>query len=115
MIFEFKFPDVGEGVHEGKILQLKYKSGDNVNEGDIIAVIETDKVVVEMPAPKTGILKNFGAEEGQIINVGDVLAYIEIEGDSSSGEQDDTTSSETTKEPIEETAGVVGELEVAKG
>jgi len=110
-MFEFKFPDVGEGVHEGKILQLKFKKGDNVHEGDILAVIETDKVVVEVPSPKSGTLNKYGAEEGQVINVGDVLAYIEIEGtDAISHDKE-----EVTEEPEEETAGVVGELELAKG
>jgi pyruvate dehydrogenase E2 component (dihydrolipoamide acetyltransferase) len=104
MIFEFKFPDVGEGVHEGKVLQLKYQAGDMVEAGEILAVIETDKVVAEIPSPKSGKLQKYGAEEGQIINVGEVLAFLEVEGDA------------PAKEVVEEeNAGVVGELEVATG
>ena len=104
MIFEFKFPDVGEGVHEGKVLQLKYKAGDMVEAGEILAVIETDKVVAEIPSPKSGKLQKYGAEEGQIINVGEVLAFLEVDGDA------------PAKEVVEEeNAGVVGELEVATG
>ena len=61
MIFEFKFPDVGEGVHEGKILQLKFKPGDKVEAGEILAVVETDKVVAEIPTSKSGTLKKYGA------------------------------------------------------
>lgn len=105
MLFEFAFPDVGEGVHEGKVLQLKCKPGETVSAGDILAVIETDKVVAEIPSPKSGILKKYGAEEGQIIHVGDILAYIEIEGD---GVQADTSEEE-------DNAGVGGELELARG
>ena len=110
-MFEFKFPDVGEGVHEGKVLQLKFRPGDQVNEGEIIAVVETDKVVAEIPTSKTGTLTKYGAEEGQIIEVGQTLAYIEIEG----GDSAEVEKPAPTKAPIsEDNAGVVGELELAK-
>jgi pyruvate dehydrogenase E2 component (dihydrolipoamide acetyltransferase) len=79
MLFEFKFPDIGEGIHEGKILQLKCKPQDVVREGDILAVVETDKVVAEIPSPWDGALVRYGAEEGQVIRVGETLAYIEAE------------------------------------
>ena len=98
MLFEFKFPDVGEGVHEGKILQLTFKPGDKVEAGDILAVVETDKVVAEIPSSKDGVLKKYGAEEGQVIHVGSVLAFIETEG-----------AAQPTKEPIDEAGSVVGE------
>lgn len=106
MAFEFKFPDVGEGVHEGKILQLKVKPGDHVRAGDIVAVVETDKVVAEIPAPKDGTIVRLGAAEGQIIHVGETLAEIET-GDRSAA------SSTARKVSVEENAGVVGELELA--
>ena len=107
-MFEFKFPDVGEGVHEGKVLKLKVKPGENVTEGDILAVVETDKVVAEIPSSKTGKLIKFGIEVGQIIEVGQTLAFLEDKNSTST-----TEKKEKVIEVKEDTAGVVGQLESA--
>ena len=56
MAFEFKFPDVGEGITEGTIVKWKVKEGDNVKADQILAEIETDKAVVEIPSPKKGTI-----------------------------------------------------------
>lgn len=80
-MYEFRFPDIGEGLHEGKILELKLRPGDAVEEGDILAIVETDKVVAEIPSPKTGVLRRFGSTAGQVIKVGDPFAYIEVDGE----------------------------------
>jgi pyruvate dehydrogenase E2 component (dihydrolipoamide acetyltransferase) len=119
MIYEFKFPDIGEGVHEGKVLQLKVKPGDKVEAGEILAVVETDKVVAELPAPKDGILDKFGVEEGQIIEVGQVLAFIKVEGEvgseekKSSKDKKDESQKPKTMAVEEDGATVVGQLELA--
>ena len=109
-MIDFKFADIGEGIHEGVILKWHFEVGDHVQEGETLCVIETDKVNAEIPAPESGILKKRGAEVGETIHVGETLALI-----------DDGTSSETkTKEekPKTETAGetgasVVGAVEVS--
>ena len=51
MAYEFKFPDVGEGITEGELLSWKVKEGDIVAEDQTLAEVETDKAVVEMPSP----------------------------------------------------------------
>lgn len=51
MMYDFKLPDIGEGVHEATILEWKRAVGDKVEEGDVLAVVETDKVVAEIPSP----------------------------------------------------------------
>jgi len=76
-LYEFRFPDIGEGIHEGQVLEWKHAPGDHVAEGEILALVETDKVVAEIPSPKDGILRERGAETGQTIQVGQVLARIE--------------------------------------
>ncbi len=86
-MYEFRFPDIGEGLHQGKILELKLQPGDAVEEGDILAIVETDKVVAEIPSPKTGVLRRFGSTTGQIIKVGDPFAYIEVDGEEVDGEE----------------------------
>ena len=109
MFFEFKFPDVGEGIHEGKVLQLTKSPGDQVSEGDIIAVVETDKVVAEIPTSKSGKLIKYSLDEGQIIKVGTTLAFID-EGTSSTQMAHATVKEEPQ---VDQSTGVVGELENA--
>ncbi len=109
MIYEFKFPDVGEGIHEGKILQFKWSPHDNINQGDVLAVIETDKVVAEIPSSKSGELIKYGFKEGDTIEVGQTLAYINVKDDNQKAQK--TVKVETA----EEEAGVVGQLESASG
>ena len=129
-MINFKFADIGEGIHEGVILKWLYEVGDNVEEGETIVVIETDKVNAEIPAPENGVLKKRGAEVGETINVGEVLAVI----DDGSGEDEEETKEkpdDETKAPDkaeekskdkdqkeddedeEETASVVGSVEVS--
>ena len=56
MEYEFRFHDVGEGIQEGTILEWKIQTGGKVSEGQIIVVVETDKVVAELPSPRDGTL-----------------------------------------------------------
>ncbi len=106
MIQEFKFPDIGEGIHEGKLLKWHLKIGDIVKAGDTIAEVETDKVNAELPSPYTGKVMALLAEEGGIIYVGQVLIQVET------GELEE--SQNKTVEPLtEENAGVVGALEAS--
>src|SRR3989344_4005943 len=76
MAFEFKFPDVGEGIHEGELVKWLVKEGDTVKEDQPIAEIETDKAVVEIPSPKSGTILTLQFKEGDTIHVGDVIAVI---------------------------------------
>ena len=111
-MYEFKFPDIGEGLHEGKILELKLQPGDAVEEGDILAIVETDKVVAEIPSPKTGVVRRFGSAAGQVIKVGDPFAYIEVDGEENGAEPAETaerTDGDGVRPP--EGATIVGRLD----
>jgi pyruvate dehydrogenase E2 component (dihydrolipoamide acetyltransferase) len=77
MVFQFRFPDVGEGITEGTIVKWKVKVGDTVKKDQSIAEIETDKAVVEIPCPKPGKISSIFHKEGEKINVGDVLVEID--------------------------------------
>jgi pyruvate dehydrogenase E2 component (dihydrolipoamide acetyltransferase) len=79
---EFKLPDVGEGVAEGELVSWQVSPGDTVSEGDIVAEVETDKALVEVPSRYDGTVKELFAEEGDIVPVGDVIISFEVdEGD----------------------------------
>ena len=104
MLFEFTFPDVGEGIHEGKIVKWLVKEGDEVKADDTLAEVETDKAIVEIPSPKAGKITKITHAEGDVIKVGEVLATLEI------AESADAAETPTKEEPKEST-GVVGALE----
>jgi pyruvate dehydrogenase E2 component (dihydrolipoamide acetyltransferase) len=80
MTFEFKLPDLGEGITSGEIKRWAVKKGERVEEDQPIAEIETDKAVVELPSPVTGTLEELRFPEGTKVNVGDVVAVIKEEG-----------------------------------
>jgi pyruvate dehydrogenase E2 component (dihydrolipoamide acetyltransferase) len=69
----FRLPDPGEGIHEAEILDVYVSIGDEVQEGDIILFIETDKAAVEVPSPFTGVVEEIRVKKGDIVQVGDVL------------------------------------------
>ena len=72
---ELKFVDVGEGITEGHFQKWLAKDGDNVKEDQSIAQIETDKAVVNLPAPIAGVLRQV-AKEDSTIKVGDTIAFV---------------------------------------
>lgn len=53
-MYKFKFVDIGEGLHEGKVGEIFKRVGDTVKEGDDLFLVETDKVTTEIPSPVTG-------------------------------------------------------------
>ncbi len=81
MAFEFKFPDVGEGVTEGTLLKWLVKEGDTVKVDQPIAEIETDKAVVQVPSPRAGTILKLPWKSGDTIKVGSVLAVIGEKGE----------------------------------
>ncbi len=80
MRYEFRFPDVGEGISEGKIVEWLAKEGDFVEMDQPFVKVETDKAIVDLPAPKKGYLKVL-VEKGATIKVGDVIAVFGEKGE----------------------------------
>lgn len=76
MAQEFKLPDLGEGVHEGEILEVPVAVGDHVEEDEVILTVETDKAAVDIPSPFAGEVREIHVEAGDIVRVGDVLLSI---------------------------------------
>ncbi|HAM35052.1 MAG TPA: hypothetical protein DEB40_07585 [Elusimicrobia bacterium] len=84
MAFDFKFPDVGEGLTEGEIVEWKVKVGDRVQSHQVLLEAETDKAVVEIPAPREGFILSLKGGPGDIIRVGEVIASIGDEAEAKS-------------------------------
>ena len=76
----FILPDLGEGVHEAELISWKVSAGDRVDEHQTIAEMETDKALVEVPSPWTGVIDELRGNEGDIINVGSILVTYKVEG-----------------------------------
>ena len=108
MAFEFKLPDVGEGLTEGELLAWLVKEGDLVKEGQPLARVETDKAVVEIPAPRDGVILQLKFSEGAVIQVGEVFVVL--------GEPEEKAADVSRKTPAtapQVGVGVVGVLEEA--
>jgi pyruvate dehydrogenase E2 component (dihydrolipoamide acetyltransferase) len=121
-MYDFKFSDIGEGLHEGQILKWFFKVGDKVKDGDVLCVVETDKVNAEIPAPVSGIITKLGAEVGQTIHVGETLVMIDDTGKGATSAapaakaeaKKEAPKPEVKKEAAEEKgAAVVGEVVVS--
>ncbi|MFC0301558.1 dihydrolipoyllysine-residue acetyltransferase [Virgibacillus soli] len=80
MAFEFKLPDIGEGIHEGELVKWFVKVGDEVKEDDPLCEVQNDKAVVEIPSPVDGTVKKIYFEEGSIATVGETLISFDAEG-----------------------------------
>ncbi|TDQ42263.1 dihydrolipoamide acetyltransferase family protein [Aureibacillus halotolerans] len=80
MAYEFKLPDIGEGIHEGEVAKWLVKPGDVVKEDDILCEVQNDKAVVEIPSPVDGTIKELKIDEGVTAIVGDVILTIDAEG-----------------------------------
>ncbi|MHC4965111.1 MAG: dihydrolipoamide acetyltransferase family protein [Planctomycetota bacterium] len=76
----FILPDLGEGVHEAELISWKVQVGQKVEEHQTLAEMETDKALVEVPSPWTGVIKELGGAEGDVITVGSVLVTYEVSG-----------------------------------
>jgi Pyruvate/2-oxoglutarate dehydrogenase complex, dihydrolipoamide acyltransferase (E2) component, and related enzymes len=79
LIEEMKMPQLGESVTEGTISKWLVSIGDKVNKYDPIAEVMTDKVNAEVPSSYTGVIKELLAEEGDTLQVGEVICRIEVE------------------------------------
>jgi pyruvate dehydrogenase E2 component (dihydrolipoamide acetyltransferase) len=77
MTFELKLPDIGEGVSEGEILKWIAKEGDQIKEDQPILEVMTDKVNVQIPAPRSGRVVKILVKEGDVAKVGQVVMVID--------------------------------------
>ncbi len=73
---EVKVPEMGESIMEGTIAKWHVKEGDQVNQGDVLAELETDKVNIEISAEESGIIAQLLSKEGETVQVGETIARI---------------------------------------
>ena len=76
MAYEFKLPDLGEGLTEGEIARWLVAEGQDVSEDDPLVELQTDKTTVEIPSPAAGTVSRILVDEGEVVPVGTVLVVI---------------------------------------
>src|SRR5213596_3481069 len=81
MAYEFKLPDLGEGLTEGEISRWLVSEGQEVAEDDPLVEVQTDKTTVEIPSPAAGKVARILVGEGEVVPVGTVLVVIGGDGD----------------------------------
>lgn len=105
-MYELKFTDIGEGLHEAEILKWFVEIGEKVEIDQPILEVQTDKAAVEITTPKSGVIKSKAGEEGDVIHVGDTLIQLDLEGNMNKASDKPTsqpTSNQTTQQPVTST------------
>ena len=115
MAFEFRLPDIGEGIHEGEIVKWFVKAGDTIGEDDILCEVQNDKAVVEIPSPVAGKVEEVVIEEGTVATVGQVLIRIDAPGYEDlkfkGDHEDEPKTEEKTESQVQSTAEAGQEVE----
>ena len=106
--YEFKLPDIGEGVVEGEVVEWHVAKGDTVIEDQPLVDMMTDKATVMIPSSVNGTVVKLAGAPGDMIPVGSTLIILEIDGQSDAeeeilGEQNETENSGPTDSPKDET------------
>jgi pyruvate dehydrogenase E2 component (dihydrolipoamide acetyltransferase) len=96
MAYEFKLPDLGEGLTEGEIARWLVTEGQDVAEDDPLVEIQTDKTTVEIPSPAAGTVTRILVGEGRVVPVGTVLVVIGGEPDGDQPRAEDIARPEPT-------------------
>src|SRR5690349_7163759 len=112
--YEFKLPDIGEGIAEAEIVAWHVKVGDTIGEDQQIADMMTDKATVEMESPVAGKVLELAGEVGDQIPIGSVLAVIETEGADRAAEpvEDSHEERPLADGAVEATPGMAHEIPV---
>ncbi|WP_052256268.1 2-oxoglutarate dehydrogenase complex dihydrolipoyllysine-residue succinyltransferase [Salinicoccus sp. YB14-2] len=99
---EVKIPELAESISEGTIASWLKSVGDSVEQGENILELETDKVNVEVISEEAGVITELKAEEGDTVEVGQVVAVVDANGEASSSDDKEADKKEDKKESSKE-------------
>ncbi len=100
MAFEFKLPDIGEGIVEAEIVRWLVKAGEPLDEDQPMVEVMTDKATVEISSPVAGAVSRCFGEAGDVVKVGDVLVLIDTGGEESPTEQTPVSPAASIPVPV---------------
>jgi pyruvate dehydrogenase E2 component (dihydrolipoamide acetyltransferase) len=106
MAYEFKLPDLGEGLTEGEIARWLVQEGQEIAEDDPLVEVQTDKTTVEIPSPAAGKVASILVEEGKVVPVGTVLVVIGEDGAMPSVEDEQPRAEPSQQQAPPDTAKV---------
>ena len=104
MAYEFKLPDLGEGLTEGEVARWLVSEGQDVGEDDPLVEIQTDKTTVEIPSPAAGKVARILVDEGETVAVGTVLVVIGEDGAAPADEEQPRAEEAPQKQAAESVA-----------
>ena len=96
-VFEFRLPDVGEGLEDAEIVEWKVSAGEKIQVNQLIVEIETAKALVELPTPFAGTVLELLVQNGQVVNVGTPIIRIQLEVEKTSAAPTTELKSERTE------------------
>src|SRR2546423_1187255 len=99
MAIELKIPEVGESITDVEIGGWLKRQGDSLEKDEPLVTLESEKATVELPSPIAGRIGQILREKGQLAKVGEVIAYLEADGKSSSSSKQPGKSDQDQKEP----------------
>ena len=111
MAFEFRLPDIGEGLAEATVVSWLVAIGDQVGADQPLVEMETDKAITDIPAPQAGTVLYLGAANGDVIEVGEILVVIGEVGES----WEPATPTEPSVAEPTSAAPIVGSLDEGDG
>lgn len=93
-LLDFRLPDVGEGLSEAEIVKWHVAPGDRVERDQVIVEVQTDKSIVELPAPADGVVDRLGGDAGDVLAVGAIVAVFRLDGPTPARPSEDTAPAE---------------------
>ncbi|MDE2926963.1 MAG: dihydrolipoamide acetyltransferase family protein [Acidobacteriota bacterium] len=99
MPYQFRLPDIGEGIVEGEVVRWLVRIGDEIEEDQPMVEVMTDKATVEIPSPVKGRVVEQGGNEGDVVQVGSVLVVIETGKEEAESQPVHTKSHTPTRRP----------------
>jgi len=109
LAYEFKLPDIGEGVSEAEIIKWMVKEGEKVREDQPLVEVMTDKVNVQIPSPRTGTVSRIAIREGETAKVGETLMVIAEDGGAAGSAPPSTLATTLTQTPARAPAPVMSQ------
>ncbi|MHC4796721.1 MAG: biotin/lipoyl-containing protein, partial [Planctomycetota bacterium] len=107
MIVELRIPESGESIAEVQIGDWQKSEGDYVEQDQIVVEIETDKATMELPAPVSGTITKILKQSGEMVNVGDIIAYID-----ESAKAPESKSAEEVRQQADEQVNVAPQARI---
>src|SRR6266481_3561144 len=99
MPLELKVPTVGESITEVEIGGWLKKQGEVVQKDEPVVTLESEKATVELPAPETGTITQVLKQKGEIAKVGEVIAYLEKDGQAKAAQKPPEKKPEEKPQP----------------